>query len=151
MISPPFLIVLDPPITPEENPPFLSNNRNERKMFEKLPGDICLVSISGGIICEQVSSNLLRGVASQLTLGTDNKTTTLLGPTVDGLDDIDQLLLVFQNPVQLIVVTGAEITHHVFVTEEEHDCNRVVKLCAGVSLYFEDKRLERCATHHTSA
>lgn len=116
----------------KKNPPFSSNNRSERQRIEKLLRDSCLVPISSGVICEQVSTNLFHGVASHLTLGTDNKTTTLLGPTVDGLDDIDQFLLVFQNPVQLIVVTGAEIAHHVFVTEEEHDCNRVVKLCAGV-------------------
>ncbi len=63
------------------------------------------------------------------TLWTDNQTTTLLGTTIDGLDDIDQLLLVLENPVQLIVITSAEIAHHVFIAEEEHEGDGVVEFC----------------------
>jgi hypothetical protein len=71
----------------------------------------CLVSVSGRVI-----------------LGTHNQTSTLLGSSVDGLDDINQLLLVLQNPVQLVVVSCSEITHHVFVAEEEHDGHGIVEL-----------------------
>jgi len=39
---------------------------------------------------------------------------------------MDQLLLVLQNPVQL-AVTSAEITHHMFVAEEEHEGDWVVE------------------------
>lgn len=63
-----------------------------------------------------------------LTFGADNQTTALLGTLVDGLDDVDQLLLVLQHPVQLVVVSGTEITHHVLVAIEEHDGHAVVKL-----------------------
>lgn len=63
------------------------------------------------------------------TLRTDDQTTALLGTTIDGFDDVDQFLFVFQDPVQLIVITGSEITHDVLVTEEEHDGTRIIKLC----------------------
>ena len=71
----------------------------------------CLVSVSGRVV-----------------LGTYNQTSALLGTSVDGLDDVNQLLLILQDPVQLVVVSGSEITHHVFVAEEEHDGHRIVKL-----------------------
>jgi uncharacterized 2Fe-2S/4Fe-4S cluster protein (DUF4445 family) len=35
-------------------------------------------------------------------------------------------LLIFQNPVQLVVIAGTEIAHHVFVAEEEHKGDRIV-------------------------
>jgi len=70
-----------------------------------------LVSVSGGVI-----------------LWADNQTTTLLCTSVDGLNDIDQLLLVFQNPVQLIVVSRTEIAHHMLVSEEEHEGDGIVEL-----------------------
>jgi len=70
----------------------------------------------------------LVSVSSRVILRTHDQTSTLLGSSVDGLDDINQLLLVFQNPVQLVVVSGSEITHHVFVAEEEHDGHWIVEL-----------------------
>jgi len=71
---------------------------------------IRLVSVSGGVI-----------------LRTDNQTTTLLRTTIDRLDDINQLLLILQDPVELVVVTGTEIAHHMFIAEEEHEGNRIVE------------------------
>lgn len=62
-------------------------------------------------------------------LGTDDETTSLLGASVDRLDDVDELLLVLQDPVQFVVVAGTEIAHDVFVAEEEHDSARIVQLC----------------------
>lgn len=64
----------------------------------------------------------------QPTLWTNNQTTTLLRTTIDRLNNIDQFLFVLQNPVQLIVVTGAEIAHHVLVAKEEHQGDRIIKL-----------------------
>jgi hypothetical protein len=75
------------------------------------PPGFCLISVSGRVI-----------------LGTHNQTSTLLGSSVDGLDDINQLLLILQDPVQLVVVSCSEITHHVFVAEEEHDGHGIVEL-----------------------
>ena len=37
-------------------------------------------------------------------------------------------LLVFHGPVDLVVVAGAEVDHHVLVPEEEHHRARVVQL-----------------------
>ena len=70
----------------------------------------------------------LVAVASRVILGTHYQTPTLLRSSVDRLDDIDQLLLVLQHPVELIVVAGTKIAHHMFITEEEHDSHRVVEL-----------------------
>jgi len=69
-----------------------------------------LVAISGGVI-----------------FWTDDQTTALLRTAIDGLNNVDQFLLIFKNPVELVVVTGPEITHHVLVAEEEHEGNSVVK------------------------
>jgi hypothetical protein len=72
-------------------------------------------------------SNALVSVSSRVVLRADDKTTTLFRSLVDGLNDINQLLLVFQHPVEFVVVTRSEIAHHVFVAEEEHDGHRVVE------------------------
>ncbi len=52
----------------------------------------CLVSIFGGII-----------------LGCDDETTSFFGSSIYTFDDIDELLLGVEKPVDLVVVTGAEI------------------------------------------
>ena len=77
----------------------------------------------------------LVSVSGRVVLGTHDQTSALLGSSVDGLDDINQLLLVLQNPVQLVVVSGSEITHHVFVAEEEHDGHGVVELVHLVEVW----------------
>lgn len=63
-----------------------------------------------------------------VVLGTDDQTTSLLGTSVHRLEDIDELLLVFENPLDLVVVTSTQIDHHVFVSEEEHEGAWVVEL-----------------------
>lgn len=50
------------------------------------------------------------------TLRTDNQTPTLLRTAVDRLDDVDELLLVFEDPVELVVVTVPRYQH-----SEPHD------------------------------
>ena len=62
------------------------------------------------------------------TFRTNNETATLLCTSVYRLDDVDELLLILEDPVELVVVSGTEITHYVFVAEEEHDRAGVVKL-----------------------
>lgn len=62
-----------------------------------------------------------------IVLWANNKASSLLCAFVDCLDDVNQFLLVFQHPIQLIVVAGAEIAHHVFIAKEEHKSNRVVE------------------------
>lgn len=66
-------------------------------------------------------------MSGRIILGTDDKTTSLLGAAVDGFDNIDELLFVLQHPVQFIVVASAKITHYVLVAEKEHDSAWVVK------------------------
>lgn len=63
-----------------------------------------------------------------VVLGADYETAALLGTTIDGLDDVDELLLILENEVELIVVTGSQIHHDQLVAEEEHDGHRVVQL-----------------------
>jgi hypothetical protein len=70
----------------------------------------------------------LISVPGRVILWADHQTTTLFRALVDSLDDVNQLLLVLQNPIQLVVVTSPEIAHHVFVAKEEHDGHRVVEL-----------------------
>lgn len=65
----------------------------------------------------------------QHTLGTDDKTPSLFGAAIDGLDDVDELLFVLKDPVELVVVSRAEITHDVLISEEEHDGTRIVEFC----------------------
>lgn len=66
-------------------------------------------------------------VAGAVILRTDHQTATLLCALVDSLQDVDNLLLVLQHPIQLIVVTRPEVAHHVLVPKEEHDGARVVE------------------------
>lgn len=72
--------------------------------------------------------------AINLTLWTDDQTTALLRALVDGFDDVDQLLFVFQHPIQLVIVTRSEIAHHVFIAIEEHDRHRIVELVHRVEI-----------------
>lgn len=68
------------------------------------------------------------------TLRTNDQTTTLLRALVDGLNNVDELLLVLQHPIQLVVVAGAKIAHHVFISVEEHDRHRIVELVHRVEI-----------------
>ena len=68
------------------------------------------------------------------TFWTDDETTTLLGALVDGLDDVNQLLLVLQYPIQLIIVTRPKIAHHVFIAVKEHDRHGIIKLVHRVEI-----------------
>ena len=64
----------------------------------------------------------------KITFRTDNQTATLLCPSVDSLYNINELLLVLQDPVQFVVVAGAKVAHHVLIPEEEHKGHWVVQL-----------------------
>jgi hypothetical protein len=70
----------------------------------------------GGSVVVQMA---LVPISCGVVLWAHNQTTTFLGSTVDGLDDVNQLLFVFQEPVEFVVVTRAKITHHVLIAEEE--------------------------------
>ena len=70
----------------------------------------------------------------KLTLGANNETPALLGAAVDGLDDVDQLLLVLKDPVELVVVAGTKIAEHVLVAPEEENGAGVVELVHAVEV-----------------
>lgn len=75
----------------------------------------------------RILSSLLVSVSSRVVLRTNNQTSSLLSSSVDGLNNINQLLFILQHPIQLVVITSSEITHHVLVAEEEHDGHGIVK------------------------
>ena len=66
--------------------------------------------------------------SARQTFWTDNQTTALLRSTIDRFDDVDQLLLVLQYPVELVVVARPKIAHHVFIPEEEHERDGIIEL-----------------------
>lgn len=66
--------------------------------------------------------SVLRGVV----LGRYDQAATLPGASVNSLDDVNHLLLVFHGPVDLVVVSGPQVNHDVLVPEEKHDSTRVV-------------------------
>jgi len=70
-----------------------------------------LVSVFGGVI-----------------LGRNNETAAFSRSAVNRLANVDHLLLVLHGPVDLVVVTGAQIDHDELVPEEEHGGARVVQL-----------------------
>ena len=67
-------------------------------------------------------------VLCRVILGRNDQTTTLTSATENGLDNVDQLLFALQCPVDLVVVSCAQIHHDVLVAEEEHGRARVVQL-----------------------
>ena len=73
-------------------------------------------------------------IPSTVVLRRHNQTSTLLRPPIYRLNDINKLLLILQHPVQLVIISRSKITHHVFVTEEEHDSARIVQLVHGLEI-----------------
>jgi hypothetical protein len=77
-------------------------------------------------------------VACRIVLWADNETSSFLCTLVNGFNDVYQLLLVLQYPIQFVVIAGAEIAHHVFISEEEHEGDCVVKFFkTSISLILE--------------
>jgi hypothetical protein len=67
-------------------------------------------------------------ITRRVILRTNHQTPPLLRTLVNRLNDINKLLLILEHPVELVVVSRAEIAHHVLVAEEEHHRDRVVQL-----------------------
>lgn len=96
------------------------------------------VSVSGRVVFKKKAVSYEISTIAQnglLTFRTNDKTTALLRSLVDGFDDVDQLLLILQHPVEFVVVTGSKVAHHVFVPVEEHNGHRVVKLVHRIELW----------------
>ena len=79
-----------------------AGGEEKTKTFEwrNAPGPSCLVLVLGAVV-----------------LGAHHDTSALDCTTVDDLDDVNELLLVCQGPVDLVVVTGPKIDHDVFVLQ----------------------------------
>lgn len=61
------------------------------------------------------------------TFGTHHQPPALLGPPINRFNNIDQLLLIFQHPIQLVIIARSKITHHVLISEKEHQRDRIVQ------------------------
>ena len=70
-----------------------------------------------------------------VVLGRHHNTPALDRAPVYGLYDVDHLLLVLQRPVDLVVVTRAQIDHDVLVPVEEHGGAGVVQLVHLVEVW----------------
>lgn len=66
-------------------------------------------------------------MSGRVILRAHDETTSLLCSPIDGLEDIDKLLLILQHPLDFVVVTSTQIDHHVLVAEEEHERTRIVE------------------------
>lgn len=65
-------------------------------------------------------------ITRRVVFRANHQSSSLLGSAVDGLHDVYELLLIFQHPIEFVVISGPKIAHHVFVSEEKHDCHGVV-------------------------
>ena len=81
----------------------------------------------------------LIAVFGGIVFGGNDETAALASAAINSLDDVDELLLILESPVDLVVVAGAQIDHDVLVPEEEHNRRRIVQLVHGVEVrYFCD-------------
>lgn len=62
----------------------------------------------------------LVSILCRVILRRHHQTSTLSRASVNRLDYVNHLLFVLQRPVNLVVVTSAQIDHDVLVAEEEH-------------------------------
>src|SRR5690242_10604599 len=92
----------------------------------------------------------LVSIPRRVILRADDQTPPLLRAAINRLDNINQLLLILEHPIQLVVVSRAEIAHHVLVAEEEHDRARVVELVHGLEVwdFVEVAHVQGCEVLH---
>ena len=69
-------------------------------------------------ICHPASSPIARNmdhrlvtISGRVIFWTHDQASALLRSLIDCLDDIDQLLFVFKNPVELVVISSTKIAH----------------------------------------
>lgn len=77
-----------------------------------------LITIFGGVI--------LRG---------DDQTPPLSRSSIHSFHNVDELLLVFQSPIDLVVISRTEIDHNMFIAEEKHYRARVIQLVHSVEIW----------------
>ena len=66
-------------------------------------------------------------VLRRVVLRRDDKTLSFTRSSVHNLQYVYQLLLVIQSPNHLIIVSSSEVYHDVSISEEEHDCARIIQ------------------------
>ena len=87
----------------------------------------------------QVSYHSLISVFCRVVFGRYHETSALASASKYGLNNVNELLLVFHGPIYLVVITSAEIDHDVLVSIEEHDRAWVVELVHLVEIgHFGD-------------
>lgn len=67
-------------------------------------------------------------VLGRVILGCNHKTSSLARSSVHCFDYIYKLLLVVENPVDLVVVSCSQVDHDMLVPEKEHHRTRIVQL-----------------------
>jgi hypothetical protein len=73
-------------------------------------------------------------IPRRVILRTDHQTPPFLRPSIYRLQNIHQLALILQHPIQLIVISGTKITHHMLIAEEEHDRHGIVEFVHGLEV-----------------
>lgn len=61
-------------------------------------------------------------MARRVILGTIDLTLSFCRTPIHSLEDIHHILPISLHEIHLVVITGSEIAHYMFVSEEEHDC-----------------------------
>jgi hypothetical protein len=99
---------------------------------------VCPAIASAAALCRDIHRTLttshLVPVPGRIILRTNHQTPPLLCSPIHRLQNIHQLALVLEHPVQLIVITRPKIAHHMLVTEEEHDGHRIVQFVHGLKV-----------------
>jgi len=85
---------------------FLPTNPSPSR-FRDLSSSLSWVYIASG---EPVELPLV-SVPCRVILWRYDETPALLGAFVDGLDNVDQLLFILENPVHFVIVSRPEVTH----------------------------------------
>jgi hypothetical protein len=68
-------------------------------------------------------------------IGREPCTVRIIRAPTTNLDNVDHLLSVTHCPVDLVVVSGSQINHHVLVAEEKHDRTRIIQLVHLVEVW----------------
>jgi hypothetical protein len=76
----------------------------------------------------------LVSVFRRVIFGRHHETSSLACPSVDDFDDVRNLLLAVQGPVDLVVVTSPKVDHDVLVSKKKHYGARIVQLVHGVEI-----------------
>lgn len=76
----------------------------------------------------------------------DDQPAPLAGSSVDHLHNVDEFLLVRHRPVDLVIVSRAQVNHDVLVAEEEHDRAGVVELVHRIEGWHLHRRARDLVT-----